>query len=144
MIFECLDSYGSGTLRVIHDHLDVLFGDSFSIDVVVSSSGGGLGWLSLSSISTGSSLGLGGGSLHLLGLGHVEALCWVVNLDFSENGEGVSIISGSQNSWVVDNEDDSVLLLESDTSNSLETLHTDLGKSLAGLLLTLLELWTVY
>ena len=131
-------------MRVLHDHVDVLLTDTLGIDLlVVSGSWSRLGWLSLGISSLGGSGGLGL-SCHLLSLLQVETALWVVNLDLSEDGEGVAVLTGAHHSWVVNNKDNSVLLLEGDTGDSLEALHTDLGESLAGLLLSLLESWTVY
>ena len=143
IFFKCFDGLGSCAVSVVNDHANVLLTYSLSINILVISSSSCLSWLSLCSSCRGCSCSSLSLSLHSLGLLHVNAVNWVINSDLSKDGELVTILSRSHDSWIIDHKDQSVLLLKSNTGDSLKVLHTKLGQGLASLLLLLADLLSI-
>ena len=77
---------------------------------------------------------------HLGGLSLLKALVGVVVFKFTEANELVAVVAGDENLGVVDHENESVSLLNGDAGDTAESLHTELGESLAALLLASIEL----
>jgi hypothetical protein len=138
---ESLDRLVTGAAGVIHNHVDVAGGKTFLGEGSLTADGGSLGGLGL-----GSSLSLGSGELtfsELLGLSLLHAGVGVLELEFTEDGEGFTVTFGTENLGLIDDEDKTVTLAEGNAGNTVELLHADLEESLAALLFTSVELGTI-
>ncbi len=129
---------------MVHNHINVRGSDTFLTERCLVT--GGLGVLLLGGSSLSDSLGLGSSELafsELSGLSLLQAGVGVFKLEFTENGKGLALALGSEDLWVVDDENKSVSLSKGDTGDAVELLHSDLDKGLSALLLAAVKLGTI-
>ena len=126
---ESLDSFVSGTVGMLHDHFDVIGGKTRLIKrctiVLLSLSGG-----------SGLSGTLSRGFSELLGLLHLHLTVQIFKFELTEDGVGRIEI---ENLRIVNDEDESISLLESDSGDASKRLHANLHEGLAALLLISVE-----
>ena len=142
---EGADGLVSRAAGVLHDHVDVIRGNA---RLVLGGfiGGGGLGSNRLGTASSGgrgftqSRLGFS----HLLSFSLGHTLFRIIEPKLTEADELVGVISTDEDLRVVNHEDHAVTLLDSNAGNAWELFHANLGKSLAALLLTSVELGAIY
>ena len=127
---------------MLHDHVDVIGGEASLVlrrAVILGGSGtSGLGATGGSTSAGHGGLGLGSG--HLLGLGGLEALVGVVELELAERDKLGAVSAVADHLRVVNYENSTVALLDGDASDASEGLHAELGEGLAALPLAAVEL----